>query len=135
MLSCSELNCSTSLRMNGPSPPVKPFQNARLTFGPLYVFEAVAFSSPPASAPVASSLDLPPQLASRTPSRIADSTHANRPPMNRARIRLPLVSYARGPTPGFGLFLKQTVDKRPVSGRTYTNPVHDAYFADPFALA
>jgi hypothetical protein len=35
MFWCSLLNWSTSLRMNGPSPPVKPFQNARLTLGPL----------------------------------------------------------------------------------------------------
>src|SRR5918995_2496438 len=36
MLSCWELNSSTSCRMTGPSPPVNPFQNARSTFGPLY---------------------------------------------------------------------------------------------------
>ena len=31
MFWCSPLNWPTSLRMNGPSPPVKPFQKARLT--------------------------------------------------------------------------------------------------------
>src|SRR5215217_5777311 len=63
MFWCSPLNWSTILRMNGPSPPVKPFQKARLTLGPLYSAPVPNRSSlawPPAPGGVL----LPPQAAS-----------------------------------------------------------------------
>src|SRR5215211_3217678 len=66
MFWCSPLNWSTILRMNGPSPPVKPFQKARLTLGPLYSAPLPNRSSvawPPAPGGVL----LPPQAASSTP--------------------------------------------------------------------
>src|SRR5829696_1240191 len=62
MLSCWELNSSTSCRMYGPSPPVNPFQNARSTFGPLY-------SLPPPPPPCSAGLFCgpPPQPLSASP--------------------------------------------------------------------
>src|SRR5215211_6744089 len=66
MFWCSPLNWSTILRMNWPSPPVKPFQKARLTLGPLYSAPLPNRSSvawPPAPGGVL----LPPQAASSTP--------------------------------------------------------------------
>jgi hypothetical protein len=63
---CSELNWSTSLRMNGPSPPVKPFQKARLTLGPVYS-APVPNSSLLAWPPAPGGVLLPPQADSSTP--------------------------------------------------------------------
>ena len=42
MFWCSVLNWSTSVLKISPSPPVKPFQSFRSTFGPVYVLAAVA---------------------------------------------------------------------------------------------
>ena len=63
MLGCSALNWSTSLRMNGPSPPVKPFQKSSWTFGPSYPFAPL----PKLCEPVPGrGSDVPPHPPSRT---------------------------------------------------------------------
>src|ERR687890_1489587 len=61
MFWCSALNWSTSFFMYGPSPPVKPFQNARPTFGPSYV--PVNSPPPPPCDWVPGGPELPPHAA------------------------------------------------------------------------
>jgi hypothetical protein len=73
MLGCSLLNWSTSFFMYGPSPPVKPFQNARATFGPSYV--PVNVPPPPSCCWVPGGPDVPPQAAAKP----ARPTAADRP--------------------------------------------------------
>ena len=51
MLSCSLLNVSTICFMKAPSPPVKPFQNASVTFSPSYGPSAMSAAWPPPGAP------------------------------------------------------------------------------------
>src|SRR5215211_2012287 len=73
-----ELNCSTIRRMKGPSPPVKPFQNDRFTFGPLYSLPLPApaccctagFSSGPPPQPVSTKPAPAPALMSRNSWRV-----------------------------------------------------------------
>src|SRR5918994_1328904 len=66
MFWCSLLNWSTSWRMNGPSPPVKPFQKARLTLGPVYSLPSPNWPPPPPPPPPApgGASVPPPQAAS-----------------------------------------------------------------------
>src|SRR5215204_7278202 len=64
ILSCWELNSSTSFRMYGPSPPVNPFQNDRSTFGPLY---SSPLPAPACCCTAGLSLGAPPQPASTKP--------------------------------------------------------------------
>src|SRR4051812_8560778 len=72
MFWCAALNSSTSFFMNGPSPPVKPFQYASATLGPSYV----PVNSPPPPCWVPGGPELPPPQAAAKP---AAPTAADRP--------------------------------------------------------
>src|SRR5215218_9783635 len=60
MFECSWVNCWTSFFMYGPSPPVKPFQKARLTLGPSYL---PVYSPPVSPPPAPGGPELPPPQA------------------------------------------------------------------------
>src|SRR3712207_3308855 len=78
MFGCSSMNLSTICCMNGPSPPVKPFQYASSTSGPSYspVNSGASAAPPPCAA--SSGVTPPPQAASARPAMTEINPRASR---------------------------------------------------------